>query len=63
MPEQKVKVTYTKSGIGYSQKQKNTLRALGLRHLGDSAEHTLTLAVKGMLAKVPHLVKVEDVKA
>lgn len=63
MADQKVIVTYTKSGIGYSQKQKATLRALGLRHLGDRAEHTLTLAVKGMLAKVPHLVKIEDVTA
>lgn len=63
MPEPKVKVTFAKSGIGYNQKQKNTLRALGLRHLGDSVEHTLTPALKGMLAKVPHLVKVEDVQS
>ncbi len=62
MAEQKVRVTYTKSAIGYTLKQKHTLRALGLRRLGDSVEHTLSPAVKGMLAKVPHLVKVEDVK-
>jgi len=63
MAEQKVKVTYTKSAIGYNRRQKDTLRALGLRRLGDSAEHTLTPAIKGMLAKVPHFVKVEEVKS
>lgn len=63
MADQKVKVTYTKSGIGYSQRQKNTLRALGLRKLGDSVEQPLTEPIKGMLAKVSHLVTVEDVKA
>ncbi len=62
MADQKVKVTYTKSGIGYNQKQKDTVRALGLKRIGDTVEHTLTPAVQGMLAKVPHLVKVEDVK-
>jgi large subunit ribosomal protein L30 len=63
MPEQKVLVTYTKSAIGYNQRQKNTVRALGLRKLGDSVEHSLSPAVKGMLAKVPHLVTVEEVKS
>jgi large subunit ribosomal protein L30 len=62
MADQKVRVTYTKSSIGYSLKQKNTLRALGLRRLGDSVEHSLSPAVKGMIAKVPHLVTVEDVQ-
>ena len=63
MPEQKVLVTYTKSAIGYNQRQKNTVRALGLRKLGDSVEHSLSPAVKGMLAKVPHLVTVEELKS
>ena len=61
MDESKVIVTYTKSGIGYNQKQKNTLRALGLRKMGDRVEHSLSPAVKGMLANVPHLVTVEEV--
>jgi large subunit ribosomal protein L30 len=61
MPEQKIKVTYAKSAIGYQQNQKDTLRALGLRRLGRSVEHTLTPAIKGMLARVSHLVKVEEV--
>jgi large subunit ribosomal protein L30 len=63
MPEQKVLVTYTKSAIGYNQRQKHTVRALGLRKLGDSVEHSLSPAVKGMLAKVPHLVTVEELKS
>jgi large subunit ribosomal protein L30 len=63
MADPKVKVTYTKSGIGYSQRQKDTLRALGLRKLGDSVEQPLTGPIKGMLAKVAHLVTVEEVKA
>ncbi len=63
MADSMVKVTYTKSGIGYSQRQKNTLRALGLRKLGDCVEQPLTGPIKGMLAKVSHLVTVEEVKA
>ena len=42
MAEPKVKITYTKSAIGYNQKQKDTLRALGLRRLGDSIERERT---------------------
>ncbi|MBI5878347.1 MAG: 50S ribosomal protein L30 [Chloroflexi bacterium] len=63
MADPKVKITYTKSGIGYSQRQKNTLRALGLRKLGDCVERPLNGPIKGMLVAVEHLVTVEDVKA
>ena len=63
MAKRKVKITYAKSAIGYNQKQKDTLRALGLRRLGESIERELTPAINGMIAKVPHLVKVEDVQA
>jgi large subunit ribosomal protein L30 len=63
MAERKVKITYAKSAIGYNQKQKDTLRALGLRRLGDSVERELTPAINGMIASVPHLVKVEDLPA
>jgi len=62
MADQKVKVTYAKSAIGYSQKQKDTIRALGLRKLGDCVEQPLNAPIEGMLASVSHLVKVEDVK-
>ncbi|TMC61132.1 MAG: 50S ribosomal protein L30 [Chloroflexi bacterium] len=63
MANRKVKITYAKSAIGYNQKQKATLRALGLRRLGESIERELTPAINGMIDKVPHLVKVEDVQA
>ncbi len=63
MADPMVKITYTKSGIGYSQRQKDTLRALGLRKMGDCVEQPLTDPIKGMLFKVSHLVTVEDVKA
>ncbi len=55
-------VTYVKSAIGYSARQKATVRALGLRHLGDMVEHNDQPAVRGMVAKVSHLVSVEVVE-
>ena len=63
MADRKVRIIYKKSAIGYSQKQKNTLRALGLRRLGDSVEQPLTAPIKGMLAAVSHLVEVKDVQS
>jgi large subunit ribosomal protein L30 len=59
----KLIITYTKSVIGYSQKHRGTIRALGLRHLGDVVEHDDTPVVRGMLYKVQHLVKVEEKEA
>jgi large subunit ribosomal protein L30 len=59
----KLVITYKKSVIGYSQKHRGTIRALGLRHLGDVAEHEDTPVVRGMLRKVQHLVAVEEKEA
>jgi len=59
----KLVITYKKSVIGYSQKHRGTIRALGLRHLGDVAEHEDTPVVRGMLRKVQHLVTVEEKEA
>lgn len=59
MAEKKLKVTWVKSSIGYSQRQKNTIRALGLRKLGQTVEHKDTAVIRGMVDKVSHLVKVE----
>lgn len=58
--EGKLRVTWVKSSIGYPQRQKGTIRALGLRHLGDVVEHDDTLVVRGMLNKVSHLVLVQE---
>lgn len=53
-----VQVTFVKSATGYPQRQKDTVRALGLRHIGDSAVHVDSPAVRGMIAAVEHLVDV-----
>ena len=55
----KLRITWVKSSIGYSQRQKGTIRALGLRRLGDVVEQADTLAIRGMVNKVSHLVRVE----
>jgi large subunit ribosomal protein L30 len=51
-------VTLTKSPIGYSQRQKDTVRALGLRRMGQTVEHKDTAVIRGMIGKVQHLVSV-----
>ncbi|MCK9163467.1 MAG: 50S ribosomal protein L30 [Bacteroidales bacterium] len=57
----KVRVTQIKSGIGRTLRQKNTLASLGLRKINQTKEHELTPQIKGMIAKVNHLVKVEEI--
>jgi large subunit ribosomal protein L30 len=56
-----IRITYVKSSIGYSQRHKATIRTLGLRRLNQSVVHNDTPVVRGMLAKVNHLVKIEEV--
>lgn len=58
----KLRITYTKSAIGYTQRQKDTIRALGLRKLNQSVEHDDSPVIRGMVDKVSHLVSVEEVK-
>jgi len=58
----KIRVTYTKSAIGYSARQKGTIRALGLRKLNQVVEHDDNPVIRGMVEKVSHLVTVEEVK-
>lgn len=55
-----IKITYVKSSIGYSQRQKETVRSLGLRRLGDSVIQPGNPAIRGMVHAVRHLVEVED---
>ena len=55
-----LKITWTKSTIGYSVRQKNTVRALGLRRLGQTVEHNDSPAIRGMINKVAHLVTVKE---
>ena len=57
----KVRITYTKSAIGYNEKQKLTIKALGLRRLHHTVEREDTPTIRGMIFKVSHLVTVEEV--
>ena len=57
----KLRITYTKSAIGYSKDQKDTIRSLGLRKLNSVALHDDTPSIRGMAFKVRHLVRVEEV--
>ncbi len=54
-------VTQTRSAIGTKPKHRGTLRALGLRGVGQSNELPDRPEIRGMLARVPHLVSVEEV--
>jgi large subunit ribosomal protein L30 len=56
----KLRVTYKKSSIGYTDKQKDTVRALGLRKLHQTVEHDDNPVIRGMVARVSHLVEVEE---
>ena len=59
----KISVTLIKSGIGYSDVQKRTLKALGFHRLSQSVIHEDSRAIRGMINKVKHLVKVEEVSS
>lgn len=55
-----LRITYKKSAIGYSQRQKDTIRSLGLRKLGQTVELPDNGAIRGMVRHVRHLVVVEE---
>jgi large subunit ribosomal protein L30 len=57
----KLRITQVRSQIGQSEKHRGTLRALGLGKIGRTSEHQESPVVAGMLRKVRHLVKVEEV--
>ena len=57
----KLRVKWVKSAIGYSKDQKATIRALGLHKLQQTVEHEDNSFMLGMIRKVNHLVKVEEV--
>ena len=56
----KIKITQIKSKIGYSERQKKTLEALGIKKMNQTVELEATPQILGMVTKVRHLVKVED---
>jgi large subunit ribosomal protein L30 len=60
-PEEKfIHIKLIKSPIGYSKKQKETIRALGLHKMHQTVEHMDTPALRGMVDKVQHLLEVVD---
>ena len=56
----KVVVTQRRSRNGSDQRQRDTLRSLGLRRIGQRVEHDDTPQIRGMIAKVAHLVEVSE---
>jgi large subunit ribosomal protein L30 len=55
-----LKVTWERSGINQREDQKRTIRALGLRRLGQTVEHEDNRTIRGMINKVRHLVVVTE---
>jgi len=58
-----LRITMVKSPIGYTKRQKNTIRALGLRRMNQTVTQKDSDVIRGMIAKVSHLVKVEEGEA
>jgi large subunit ribosomal protein L30 len=57
----RLKVRQVRSGIGRKQNQRETLRTLGLKRIGDVVVKEDRPEIRGMIATVPHLVAVEEV--
>ena len=57
-----LKITQVKSRIGASAQQRKNLDALGLKKINQSVEHSDSVIIKGMLDRVKHPVKIEEVK-
>ena len=55
-----LRVTWVRSAIGFTKDQKATVRALGLHRIHETVEHKDTPALRGMLTKVIHLLKIEE---
>jgi large subunit ribosomal protein L30 len=58
VPSKKLKLTLTRSLIGLSPKQEGTVKALGLKRMWQSVTHDDTPNIRGMIAKVPHVLEV-----
>ena len=55
-----LQITLVRSPIGYPQRQKATVRALGLRRMHQTVEHEDVPQIRGMVNKISHLVQVEE---
>ena len=58
--EKTIRITWGKSDIGFPKDQKATVKALGLRRLHQTIEHKDTPALRGMVNKIIHLLKIEE---
>jgi large subunit ribosomal protein L30 len=58
----RLRITLVKSPIGYAHDQKDTVRRLGLRKMWHAVEHDDTPGIRGMVQKVRHLVRVEEIE-
>lgn len=58
-----LRIKQVRSGISSTKRQKATLRSLGLRKLNQTVETVDNPAIRGMIAKVSHLITVEEVEA
>lgn len=59
MADNKITITLVKSPIGYTQHQKSVVKALGLGKMNSTVERVDTPTIRGMINKIPHLVRVE----
>lgn len=57
-----LQITYVKSSLGYASDQRQTVRSLGLRRLGQQVTKPDTPAVRGMIHKISHLVTVRELE-
>ena len=61
MAEKKLRITQVRSAIGLPKDQKATVRALGLKRMNHTVEQADTPVIRGMVFKVKHLVRVDEV--
>ena len=55
-----IKIQYYRSSIGYSKKQKATVKSLGITKLNQTVERPDNAAMRGIVAKVPHLLRIVE---
>ncbi len=57
-----LQITLVRSPIGYTKRQKDTVRALGLRRMQQAVVRPDNPAIRGMVAAIPHLVRMEEIE-
>ena len=56
----KIKIQYYRSMIGYAKKQKEIVKSLGITKLNQTVTHPDSAAARGIVAKIPHLLRIVD---